>query len=585
MSDGVVFLNQQYFWPTVILGAFLWGIFIWKEWEQPKKSKLWINVIISFFAVAGLVLIYLKPGTWQNATKGKGIILTQEYRPAQLDSLKSIYKRIRTEDYTEGRTLSITKELDTLFVLGNGLENFDLWQLKEKSVTFLGGQPIYGWTKISFDDKIQLGELLYVHAKYRSPTDGHWAILTDNGGNPLDSILFKDVDEQNIRLSARPKASGRYEYRLVEKDRSNNILSEEPIPVQVLEGHPLKVLIVNAFPTFETKYLKNFLAEKGHQVVARTQLTKGKYKFEYFNGATNPVYRLSEQVYKNYDLLILDTESYLSLGSRARRSMKEYLEKYGTGVFVQPNDKTFSLASPQSPFLFTSNYQEEIVLGESSTVLKKYPFEFQLDIRTHPIKIDSTSVGAYVAIQKGKLGTSLLKNTYRLILNGQSELYGELWSQFVNDVSKRKDKPLQWTALTTTPRIDQPYNFKVRTGIEGIEVVTENGARIPLLQDLLLPSKWTGTHYPREVGWNVLKATNDSLEPHSYYVYSHDQYKSISKAKTVQANMREFDTKRTFSSINTETNSEIRPISTIWFYLIFLLCSGWLWLAPKLTGH
>ncbi|MBR9855284.1 MAG: hypothetical protein GYB37_12025 [Algicola sp.] len=584
MNDGTVFLNQQHFWPVILAGVLLWSVFIWKEWEQRKQSRFWIKLATSFFAVLSLMLILLKPATWQEFIGGKGIIITEGYRPDQLDSLKSTYKRIRTEEYSAGKALVIAKDLDSLFLLGHGVETFDLWQLKEKSIAFLGGQQLSGWAKVSHQNTIQLGEILQVDAKYSNPKSGHWVVLADNGGNPLDSISFEDGQEQLIQLVARPKASGQFVYRLLEKDEANNIISEEPIPIQILAGEPLKVLMLNTFPTFESKYLKNFLAEKGHEVVSRTQLTKGKYKFEYFNGATNPVYRLTEQILKSYDLLIIDTESYTDLGTAGRKTLEESVNKHGLGVFIQPGESTFSLPASRNPFQFKRDFINEIALGGSSITIQKHPFDFQMDLRTYPIWMDSTSVGAYVAMEKGKIGTSLLQNTYQLILEGEAELYADIWTQIVNNMAREEQKEVKWTSLNTIPRIDQPFDFELRTSIKNVAVSSTEGANIPLLQDVLVPSKWTSTHYPRYHGWNELKISNDSLDSYTYFVFDNNQYRTVASIKKLEANLREFDSESTFKTTTSETRRTLKPISSIWFYVIFLLCLGWLWLEPKLVG-
>ena len=129
MNDGVVFLNQNLLWPVIIVGLVLWVVFIWKEWSQRKERRFYVKLIASFLAIVSLCMIVLKPSTYQESERGKGIVLTAGYSPTQLDSLKSIYKRIKTEEYTKGRTLSLLTDVDSIFLLGHGLEAFDFWQV------------------------------------------------------------------------------------------------------------------------------------------------------------------------------------------------------------------------------------------------------------------------------------------------------------------------------------------------------------------------------------------------------------------------------------------------------------------------
>ncbi len=584
MNDGMVLVNQNLLVPMILVGLVLWAVFIWKEWSQRGERRFWIKLIVSFLAILSLVMTLLKPSVWQDSISGKGIVLTEGYETSQLDSLKSIYKRIQTEDYMKGRTLSILDDVDSLFLLGRGLAPFDLWQLQDKSIAFIGGKRVEGWTAISHENKIPFGEKLHLNAKHSDLKTGHWAILADNGGNPLDSVPFEEVDEQLIQLNAKPKASGQFVYRLLEKDSEGNIISEEPIPIQVLEGKPLKILMVNTFPTFETKYLKNFLTEKGHELLARTQLTKGKYKFEYFNGASNPIYGFTVENLKEYDLLVMDTDSYTALGRSSKEAMEEAVKTHGLGVFVQPDENLFRLAERQSPLQFDRDFITEITLGVPVQSVQKYPLEFKNDVRTQRISVDSANVAAYVPMEKGKMGTTLLQNTYQLFLDGKEELYAGIWTQILNNIAREQEALAKWKALTQTPRLDEPFQFEVRTSMSGIQVTTDKEANIPLLQDGLVQSKWKGVVYPQKKGWNELKVSNDSVAHYSYYVFDGNQHKTISQSETLKANLRQFGSENTFGASVSASKKAKKPISPFWFYGLLLLCLGWLWLEPKLSG-
>lgn len=582
MSDGAVFMNQNLLWPVILIGLVLWAVFIWKEWSQRKEQRFWVKLITAFLAIASLAMIVLKPGTWQKSAGGKGVILTEGYRPEQLDSLKSIYKSIQTEAYSKGRTLSIVEDVDSLFLLGHGLAPFDFWQVEDESVAFLGGETVAGWTDISYKTEIPLGEVLSVNAKYSKPKEGHWAILTDNGGNPLDSLLFEKGQEQVLQFNAKPKAGGQFVYHLLEKNNKGDMVSDEPLPIQVLEGEPLKILIVNTFPTFETKYLKNFLTEKGHEVLARTQLTKGKYKFEYFNGASNPIYGFTEESLKDYDLLIIDTGSYTGLGSASKAAMEKVAKMNGLGIFIQPNESLFRLSENQSPLQFNRDFVTETSLGEPAQTLQKYPYDFQQDVRVQEILVDSLAVAAYIPVEKGKMGTTVLQNTYQLVLDGSDGLYANIWSQILNSIVRGQDRVVEWKAVTQIPRPDQPFEFELRTSLNNLEVKTGEGANIPLLQDGLVSNKWTGAVYPLKAGWNKLEISKDTIAHYSYYVFDENHHKTLSQSETLKSNFRQFGAQNTFNTSVSASKKTLKPISPFWFYALLLLCLGWLWLEPKL---
>ncbi|MCK0159265.1 hypothetical protein [Allomuricauda sp. F6463D] len=577
-------MNQNLFWPIVLIGLVLFAVFIWKDWTQQKDRSFWIKSITIFLAISSLVMIVLRPSTLQKTINGKGIVLTEGYRPAQLDSLKSIYKRIRTEEYSKGRTLSILENVDSLFLLGHGVEPFDLWQLQDKSIAFLGGEKVEGWTAITHENEIPLGGVLQLNSRYSNPKEGHWAVLADNGGNPLDSVLFKGIEEERITFNTKPKSSGQFVYSLLEKDTDANVISQEPIPVQVVKGALLKILMINTFPTFESKYLKNFLTERGHEVLARTQLTKGRYKFEYFNGASNPIYGFTQKNLNAYDLLIIDTDTYAGLDSASKEIMEETMKTHGLGVFVQPNERFFNFSKKQSPFGFDRDFVTETTIGEPEQHIQKYPFEFKNTIKIQEVLVDSVEVAAYVPMEKGKLGTTLLRNTYQLVLEGDTDLYANIWTSILNKVVRDFDALADWKALTTTSRVGEPFKFELRTSLNDFEIHTEEEHNIYMLQDILLSNKWTGTQYPRKTGWNQLTVSNDTLSKYSYYVFDENQRKAITLSNRLKTNKRQFGNKKGFTSVTSASQKEMIPIPSFWFFILLILCLGWLWLEPKLVG-
>lgn len=584
MNDGVVFLNQNLFWPVIIVGLVLMAVFVWKEWSQRKERRFYVKLIASFLAIVSLCMIILKPSTYQDSMRGKGIVLTDGYRSSQLDSLKSIYKSIKTEEYTKGRTLFLLTEVDSIFLLGHGLEPFDFWQVEHKSVAFLGGHANQGWQVISNKNELILGELLELNATYANPVSGNWAVLADNGGNPLDSVPFEETESQLIQLSAEPKASGQFVYHLMEQDQDGQVVSNEPIPIQVKEGRPLKILMVNTFPTFETKYLKNFLTEKGHEVLARTQLTKGKYKFEYFNGASGTIYGFTSENLKDYDLLIIDTDSYTGLGRTSKEAMEEISASEGLGIFIQADEGLFRLSESQSPFRFNRDYVTETELGQPVRTLSKYPYAFQENLRTQEILLDSATVASYIPLQTGKVGTTLLQNTYQLLLDGQEALYARIWTKILNTIAREQETAVEWKPLTQIPKLDEPFEFELQTLLTDVEIITEEGARIPLLQDILIPSKFTGTVYPRKTGWNQLQVANDSISPWFYFVYDDGQLQNIHQSELRNANYQKFGSSSTFDDSKSVSKKELQTITPIWLYFILLLSLGWLWLEPKLSS-
>ncbi|WP_375324158.1 hypothetical protein [Flagellimonas sp. GZD32] len=582
MSDGFVLLNLSLFWPVLIGCLVLLGFFVWKEWPQMGQPRFWIKIGVAFIGLVSLFLLILKPAIPKDTTSGSAIVLTQGYKTEQLDSLKKAFKRIKTETYESGKSLSIIKDVDSLFLLGQGIPAYDLWQLEGKSVQFMGGEALRGWTQISHSEDLELGEELNVKALYQQPQNEHWAILKDNGGNALDSIPFEDGQEQWVQFTAQPKASGHFVYQLEVKNAEGEVVASEPVPFMVEDREPLHILILNTFPTFESKYLKNYLAEKGHQVLVRSQLTKNKYKFEYFNRDAQPIYQVSKQALEAFDLLVFDVESYVNLGRTALTALTESMAENGLGVFVQPSDKLFTLSKNQMPIGFDADFDTDISLGNPPQSLQKYPFAYQQEFPLQTIKMDSTTIAAYLPQGKGKMGTSILQNTYQLVLDGKPESYAAIWTEIMDALVPAIEKSSSWKMETKIPRVDEPAEFWVQTSASPLEVVSETNSNIPLIQDVSISSRWKGTQYPRKQGWNQLEIPADSTSQFSYYVFGENERASVSKQLVYEQNLRQFGQNKSSNPIVSTTSKKMEPISPLWFFVPFLLSLGWRWLEPKL---
>ena len=295
------------------------------------------------------------------------------------------------------------------------------------------------------------------------------------------------------------------------------------------------------------------------------------------------MYGFTSENLKEYDLLIIDTDSYTGLGRASKEAMEEVAESQGLGVFVQAGEGLFRLSKSQSPFQFNRDYVTEIVLGQPAQTLSKYPYEFKETLRSQEILMDSVAVAAYLPIQKGKIGTTLLQNTYQLILDGKEALYAQIWTQILNNIAKEQESMLKWTAITQIPRRDEPFQFEVQTPLTDFQVQVNDDEIIPLLEDVLVPNKFTGVVYPKKTGWNQLRVFSDSILPLSYFVYEDEELQSIGQSEIMKVNYRKFGSKNTFDDSASILNKELEPVSPFWFYILLLFSLGWIWLEPKLS--
>jgi hypothetical protein len=173
----------------------------------------------------------------------------------------------------------------------------------------------------------------------------------------------------------------------------------------------------------------------------------------------------------------------------------------------------------------------------------------------------------------------VFQNTFELILDGHPKTYQALWSEMIEKISKRKTPVVQWSANRNFAYQDQPFEFALRTAVPKPIIESSEGHSIPLQRDLHVKSLWKGQVYPRDIGWQQLHLKQDSTTLFQYYVTDDSQWKSITNFNTVKSNQIHFSDP---SKLAAAPRKALKLVNPLWFFVVFILGVGYLWLAPKL---
>ncbi|WP_405207364.1 hypothetical protein [Aquimarina sp. LLG6339-5] len=583
MIENITFLHSNWVWQIASCTLLLWMVFIWKEWTHATTPRFWIRIAVAFLAIGSLAIIALQPARSIPPKDTKIVVLTSGYQPAQLDNLKKEYRRLKILEYSPNQSIfGKTKTSDTVFVLGSGVAPFDFWQLENNQVQYMPGDVPSGIIRYHYDQEGVVGTQFLLEGIYNNPTSGNKLVLEGPGGNGVDSISLVTDQQQTFKLTTTLKTSGRYVFSVTEKDTIGNILSRDPIPMIVKDRKKLKVLIVNDFPTFETKYLKNYLSEMGHEVLVKSKITKGKFKFEYFNRDRIPMSAFTEKNLSPFDLVILDANTIKNLGRNATTALENAVRQQGLGVFIQLDETSFRSRKGFAGFDYISAKRTETKLPITpKTKITTYPFVFnnQTEILAVHRDTDKKIISGYKYIGKGKVGTTVLEGTYELILDGNTQEYQQLWAGILTAIAKKETAEVDWDANQLLAIKDQPYITTLRTKVATPEVIIADGYRIAMQQDIHLPNRWQGTTYPKKLGWHQISIAQDSTTVLEYYVTDTTAWLSQLVYDRMQQNSRFFD-----RSIPTAKapRAPVAPINPIGLYILFLCCMGYLWLVPKI---
>lgn len=531
-------------------------------------------------AISSLVFIALKPAIYKEVREGNVLILTEDFKQDQLDSLKKVYRKIKIVDYRNDEILPELKTSKQIFVLGRGISDSDLYQFEDLPVTYLSGDTLAGIVKRNYNHQSRVGNNLIVQGRFLKPKFGSQLILEDAGGTGIDSLVFTSEEKENFNLQTELKVFGNYVFNIAEKDSLGKVLSRDALPVKVANEEVLRILILNSYPTFEIKYLKNFLAESGHEVVVKNRITAGRFKFEFFNTENTRLGSLNEETLKDFDLLISDSGTLRNLSSSETSALQNSIRETGLGLFILGEANTLNSLGDFSVFELERVSGTETEIDNLPEVsIAKQPFQLKEAIGLEEIHSSNSSIlSGYKRIGQGRIGTTLLENTWQLQLEGRQEAYQQIWSQLVEQISKRTSVAASWEARTDFAFKDRAFEFKLRTSVENPRVRDENEHLIPLKQDLNNSELWTGKTYPQKTGWQKLKIEQDSTSVFNYFVHNAEDWQALQSYRTSEEN------KRFFQQEIVEEKSVKMPIAVnpLWFFGIFLISMGGLWLEPKL---
>ncbi len=579
MIDSMSFLNAQWVWPVLLVVGLLWCVFLWKEFAKRHKKRWLFKSVIALLAVASLAVIYLKPAKFIEQTKEVGVILTENFKQSQLDSLRAEYKDLVEIHYaTDGLRQDQLDAVSKAYILGNGVAPYDFWQLENIRTTYVQNDTIKGIVRVHYNQELTVGDSLVFKGLYANPILGTKLLLEDSGGNTLDSITLGDSEKVLFNLSTKTKVAGQYIYHLIEKDSSQTILTKNPIPVVIQPEHKLRILIVNTFPTFETKYLKNFLSENGHEILVRSQISKNTYKFENFNRSKGTIYGFTRSNLSNFDLVIMDGKSYQALSRNSRRALDNQIEDAGLGLFIQPDD---SVINDEVSFGFRLKRNEKKgtqIAPWNRVTIPVYGASIRQETLLQPVfKTQGTIWSAYIQKGMGRVSTSLFKDTYQLVLNGNGELYEHIWSTTLSAVSQKEVAASQLIPQKEWVYKNEPFSFKVRTSVGSPQLVSHTGNTIALRQDQHIKDQWEGTTYPRNPGWQYVQLKNDSIKM-GYFVFSNDDWQNKKAFELKKANQLKFTGMK-----NTQTSEKVlHPYARVWFFILFLVCLAILWVLPRI---
>ena len=530
--------------------------------EIKRKLKYLVpRLIAQLLLVTSILLLTLRPSI-ETKDDQTILLLTEGYQQKTIDSLTTQDHSLKPVAFASVNELSKLNGVSV--ITGDGLPLWAIDLLPAKNYSFISSAHPQGITSIETDDHIYAHRWNHVRGTYA----GEAALLKLRGPGGIDDSV--KVTNGAFSLSFFAKAPGRFSYELV-TPRGN-----ETLPLVIEPEQTFNIVFVSNYPTFENRYLKNFLASKGHRLSIRNQVSRGLYKFEFANRPSDNFQSLTPALLNETDLVVIDERSWHSLSGGEQKNVQAAINN-GLGVIVLPDAKP----EKRSPYLLQFSTTQEkdtsrVSLGRVGSL--GLP-TLQLETKQSTAILTAANnrvVSGYVHSGSGKVGYQLLNETYPVGLQGKAEAYSALWVPLLEKTARTIKQDFKLRITSPFPHYeDEPISFDIISSGNEPALSIDN-IQFPLTEDVYVDDLWHGTVWLSGNTWHDFVIDSITTPVH---VAKEGTWKSVRSN-----NNRKATALHSGSSADTEyvaTARDYGKIKTILFS-IFVLAAGFLWLSPKL---
>jgi hypothetical protein len=579
MIEGWSLTSPLPVWATILLLVIALTVACTFEWIRNSRWLL-IRMIAAVVSVLALFGMLLQPSHISSSTN-MTVLIAGDHDERIVDSLHQLHDELKVISMPGVKANSTTKlkSLQELsdhahqigIVIGNGLSPSARDIMGDKKFQFTHNKALpEGILDLQLPDNVYVNEETEIVGIYHSRTDSAWIKLEGPEG-VIDSVKM-DRGEKTFAFAFTPKITGNTRYLLRVKDESYDV------PLIVKEKKKLNILLIQQYPTFETRQLKETLSKR-HGVLVRYELSQKIFRFENYNIQRNEFKRINGDLLNDFDLLITDTDALQSLSSGEWKAMEDQITK-GLGMLVLIHESPGKNATLQAriPLNVKSSAADTVslVIRSKSFILNIFPGSLFGEEASPLIQTKGKQVALYKQIGFGKFGASLIQDSYKIALLGDSLAYEQLWSTQIEKLSRQE-------TTTSSVRVLSPFPVYVDEPVE-LEVISTqiqpklffDSTRLPLREHSQVDGLFKAKVWFNKIGWNTL-TTSDSAVAH-VFVSNRGASKSIRDYQDV-LQTRLLAHEHSSSASSEPTSSAVNPAI---FYILFLVAAGTLWLLPKL---
>lgn len=574
---------------VIIVSILLSVILLMKELRRPNRARLSLRIISSATALVSLACLAI-PIHCQRDHKAIGnelIVTTQGFNQDSID----VFRKNKTLTVlNENDFLADTSvTYDTVHVFGFGFKE-DV--LKSTHTNFIFHTTAFktGITSIQWNQRINKGDELLLQGRYINETGGPVVLLLMGFHTVLDSFTVHPKQEQAFYLHDVPKQNGLATYSLV-AIQGRDTLEKEPVPVEVINASPLKILILSGTPDFENKFLKDWLSQNGFTVANKTMISANKSERSFLNANSLSLEKITPVLLDSFDVLLSDETAINLLTKPEQENIYQQINSKGLGLIIHGDTitnnstwftRSFQLskkaAAQKSRISITlpgNPYFKASLTGEEQTFIRP-----RNDMQ--PVAVDSAGniVTANTANGSGKIAFTVLNNTYQWLLSGNLAQYHTYWKTLLQKTARDHRGGIDISISPALPVIQQQVSLMMYTKGEKMPEVKIDRSTLAFAQDAQKPELWTARYWPLTSGWQTTTIAGNS--DYHWFAYEKNDWPYISAAEKIAAGRR-YSEQKTAVNSSSVSKKESGPVPLFYFFLLFLISCGFLWMERKIS--
>lgn len=583
----------------LLLATLALGLLV-AAWRRPDRRRLVLRLLASGLAPLALWYTAHPPLRAVPAARAEAIVLTAGYQP---DTLRQLLRRLgagtpvwaygtRPPARTKalGSLLKLTEQqpaLRRVHVLGEGIPVAELPLLGRLAVLPHAAPAYAGIRAAGWPQHLTLGQRFEVEGTLAGAGPAWVSLLAEGAGR--DSVRLPSGG--HFRLSYQPKVAGLAHYALRLR-QVGQPATTEPLPLEIAPAPLPPVLLLAAVPGFEFKFLKNSLAAASRAVALRTTVSRGLVQTEFLNQPAQPLDHLTPSLLARYAVVVADAATLASLPAGESQTLRAAVQQGRLGLVLLADAAALPAAAPaRADFVVQAlptagAVAQPLTWPDAPAVVRALlPARLRPSGALQPL-ITGPGGAVVAASRRVGLGATVVlvvPETFRWALQGQAAAYNSFWSQLLTAATPPPAPAATWLALSRWPRPQQPLTLRLAgarpASLPTVQPLAGGPAvALALAQDTRLPEWSTAEYWPTVAGWHQVRGPGRTV--HSFYVYDSAAWRGPELAARQQALSQRITLASSGQAIETTTVPQPWPAG--WFFGLFLLATGFLWLEEKL---